>query len=144
MILAELNCRRAWDAGATAQVQGLQTQNTILTTWLNREITRGDKLAQIDTNSQKMDTNAVIIQTGLEKTVAEKNDKIADLNDKLRSCQNNQKWIAGVSGITGAVAGYLIRGKVGSLGGFTAAPQGIVRPMPLPQPDLNNILLRQK
>lgn len=106
LILAELTCRRAYDAGSDMEKQGLRNENALLRTWLGREITRGDKLEQIDKNSQKMDTNSTIIQTTLEGRIADKNQELAEANDRLSSCQNNQKWIAGLSAVGGGFVGY--------------------------------------
>ena len=117
--------------------QGLRGENGLLKTWLGREIQRGDKLEKIDTNSQRMDGNAMTIQRDLENQKAELRDKNAELTDDLRSCKNNQKWIAGISFVSGGALGYFVRGQVGSLtgGNAFASPSGF-RPMPMPAAQL--------
>lgn len=107
------------------QVSGLQTENGTLRTWLGREITRGDKLEKADNNSQKMDTNAIAIQTGLEGRIADKNAELAQVHRQLDSCQSNQKWIAGISFFGGGALGFVAGRQSSSLFG-----NNTFRPMP--------------
>lgn len=97
---------------------GLEGQIATLKRQVVIETERGDffkvaaeKAQQVDKNSQRMDANSTIIQTTLETRITEKNEKIAELTDDLRSCQNNQKWIFGAGAVAGGVAGYLIKGQ---------------------------------
>lgn len=115
LILAELTCRRGYDAGSETEKQGLRNENALLRTWLGREITRGDKLDKIDANSQKMDTNSTRAEQQLEARIAEKDKDLATANSRLQSCQDNQKWIAGLSFAGGFGAGYFVKGKAGSI-----------------------------
>jgi len=142
LILAELKKLRSEKVGWSAEKIGLEGQITVLTRRVVVEIERGDffKTAaltaqKVDTNSQKMDSNSTIIQTTLETRIAEKNDRIAELTDNLRTCQNNQKWIAAVSGGVGAFAGYYIRGRTNSLTNFTMPSLGLYR-LETPRPNI--------
>jgi predicted RNase H-like nuclease (RuvC/YqgF family) len=117
-ILAELKKLRGEKEGWSVERVGLQGQVTTLTRRVEIEVERGDfykkaldKAEQMDKNAQKMDTNSLAIQTTLEARIAEKNEKIAELTDDLRSCQGNQKWIFGAGAIAGGVGGWLLKGQ---------------------------------
>lgn len=127
--MAELRCRRGETVGLRMENQGLKNENTLLKTWLDREIVRGDKLEQIDKNSQRMDSNSLTIQAALEARIIEKNEKIAELTDDLRSCQSNQKWIFGAGAVAGGVAGYLIKGQTDRFLGERPFNRAMAMPM---------------
>ncbi len=137
LILAELTCRRGESVGLRMENQGLRTENGLLRTWLDREIVRGDKLEKADDNSQKMDKNAIAIQTGLEGRLQDTKDDLAKANRSLESCQNNQKWIAGISFFGGGALGFVAGRQSNSLFGNNS-----FRPMPQIPYTLPNILKR--
>jgi hypothetical protein len=117
-MLAELKMLRGKAEGWAIEKAGLQGQVTTLTRQVVIETERGDfykkaaeTLQQVDKNAQRMDTNSLAIQTTLETRITEKNEQIRELTDDLRSCQGNQKWIAGVSAVGGGIVGYMIRGQ---------------------------------
>lgn len=67
-------------------------------------------LKQIDTNSQKIDSNSTEIARVFREQIADDKLVRAGLESKLASCQGGQKWIALGSSIAGGFIGYKIRG----------------------------------
>ncbi len=142
LILAELKCRRAESVGLRLQNQGLLGEVDVLTRRVNIEVERGDffkdaalTAQKVDKNSQKMDNNAIAIQTGLEGRIADKNTELAQVHRQLDSCQSNQKWIAGISFFGGGALGFVAGRQSNSIFG-----NNNFRPMPQIPYTLPNLL----
>lgn len=96
-------------AGLKSIVRADEAREGIVSDLEQRIKIRGDIIAdlqKVDRNNQQIGTLNQDTRAILDKQHEDDQRTIGQIQDKLDSCRNNQKWIAGISGVTGAYLGY--------------------------------------